>query len=268
MNGIVLLSLFLMTDATKLEINAPYQVDRSVKTGPSEIGFDFGTKKPDERHPLPRMTLFGTSGFGMAKFVEFRQSCLHLCAEDTPPTCHWVGIYKPTDNRRLGEILGGLVGETLPENKKLTSMPAEECNSGDNTWLHRDYQQPLTDELSLRWSAVAGEKDSFLESRDLGRNFYAPPIALSACKDVRTGVFVRVECGVAKLLYFGTRLLLSSFADYGDAAADVLGSFRVKDAEYFVVRVGLKAQKVVALLRHSGDKWELLIRPADYPLLC
>ncbi|WP_224371629.1 hypothetical protein [Hyalangium versicolor] len=75
-------------------------------------------------------------------------------------------------------------------------------------------------------------------------------------------------CPTASLFYAKQRLLFASFADYGEATTEWLAMLQVRGQELHLVRVGLKAQAVPGLLFRVGSRWRLLLRPADYSLLC
>jgi hypothetical protein len=42
----------------------------------------------------------------------------------------------------------------------------------------------------------------------------------------------------------------------------------MENQEFFVFRLGIKAEKTVALLTKEGGNWKLFTRPSDYPLIC
>lgn len=63
-------------------------------------------------------------------------------------------------------------------------------------------------------------------------------------------------------------LLIISPAEYSEAETEVIAAFEQGGSTIYVVKVGLKAQTVKALLVRTSDGWKVLIRPADYPLLC
>jgi hypothetical protein len=56
-------------------------------------------------------------------------------------------------------------------------------------------------------------------------------------------------------------------ADYNNAAETVAG-FESEGTTYRVVRLGLKAQKVIGLPAETENGWRAMIRPRDYSMLC
>lgn len=121
--------------------------------------------------------------------------------------------------------------------------------------------------LAYRWSPRSGG-GAVLEERQGGADFFAPPIRLEQCHQARQPPFTRLTCPAASLLYVNQRLLFASFDDYGVAATEWLTTLQAGEQEVHLVRVGLKSQVVPGLLFQDGGRWRLLIRPADYALLC
>jgi len=117
-----------------------------------------------------------------------------------------------------------------------------------------------------RWVPTE-DGDAVLARSDMGPDFYSPRIRLGDCRQQRQPPFTRLTCSGASLLYADQRLLVASFAEYGEAGTEWVATLKSGAEELHLVRVGLKAQAVIGLLFRDGDRWRLLIRPADYALL-
>jgi hypothetical protein len=121
-------------------------------------------------------------------------------------------------------------------------------------------------ETGYRWARFPD--GVYLTSPPIGRDFYAPPIALSGCATRAVLPFTVLVCGSAELLYEGRQGITASFADYGQASAMPIAHIQLDGRDAFLVRVGLKAEMVIALLLKENGKWRLTYREADYPLMC
>jgi hypothetical protein len=108
----------------------------------------------------------------------------------------------------------------------------------------------------------------FLTSQDMGRDFYGPPIELRSCAIRSVAPFTIVSCPTAELLYEGSRGVAVSFAITDGGAATLL-RLRLDGRETVVIRLGLKAAVVSALLiRGEGGLWQLRFRDLDCARLC
>jgi hypothetical protein len=121
-------------------------------------------------------------------------------------------------------------------------------------------------ETGYRWARFPD--GVYLTSPPIGRDFYAPPIALSSCATRAVLPFTVLVCGSTELLYEGRQGITASFADYGKASAMPIAHIQLDGRDAFLVRVGLKAEMVIALLLKESGKWRLTYREADYPLMC
>jgi hypothetical protein len=238
----------------------------------------FGAKAPEDvESRLGVMTLLGKKGTATARLQRVEPVCEDLCGER--PTCHTVGVY--TQEPGTGDVGQGLVALAGRVEGKL-SAPAPgrpDKSPSAKQWSSKEFQVPVEEStpvvplpeghlpLAYRWAPRA-DGSAVLEEREGGADFFAPPIQLTGCRQERQPPFTRITCPAASLLYAQQQLLFASFADYGAATTEWVATLRAGAQELHLVRVGLKTHAVIGLLFRDGGRWRLLIRPADYPLLC
>ncbi len=70
------------------------------------------------------------------------------------------------------------------------------------------------------------------------------------------------------MLYEGMRGIAASFADYSAQAAQPEIRFQLNGHDAVLMRFGLKAEIVIALLTKEHGRWRITFRSADYSLLC
>jgi hypothetical protein len=120
--------------------------------------------------------------------------------------------------------------------------------------------------LGYRWARFPD--GVYITREDYGRDFYAPPISLSECVARAVGTFTVLSCQGADLLYERMRGIAASFADYSDQAAQPEIRFQLDGGDAVLMRLGLYAEIVIALLTRENERWRITFRSADYPLLC
>jgi hypothetical protein len=234
-----------------------------------------GEKAPkDVKSTLGVMTLVGKKGLATARLQKVTRVCVNLC--DTP-VCHSVGVYKQEPGTAdAGEGLAALPGRvegTTSAPAPITPEPAPTAKQ----WTSKDYQTPVAERQpassdnpppqAFRWTPPQ-EGAAVLEEHEFGADFYAPPIQLAQCRQERQPPFTRLVCPSASLLYEKQQLLFTSVDDYGAPTTEWVATLHSGGQELYLVRVGLKGQAVTGLLFQDGGRWRLLIRPADYSLLC
>lgn len=222
------------------------------------------------------MTLVGKQGLATARLQRVESVCVNLC-ESERPTCHTVGVYtQEAGTGDVGEGLAALPGRLQGQLRAPVPTIREKAPTAKQ-WAAKEFQVPVEERtearseeippMAYRWS-VRSDTSAVLEERQGGADFFAPPIQLEQCLQERQPPFTRLVCPAASLLYAKQQLLFASFADYGNATTELLATLQVRGQELHLVRVGLKAQAVPGLLFRDGSRWRLLLRPADYALLC
>ncbi len=254
--------------------NAPYPLE-------GQEGRTFrvvlGEKAPkDARARLGVMTLLGKKGLATARLQRLESVCAELCASERP-TCHAVGLYaQEPGTGDVGEGLAALPGRITGRLSAPAPVELEPAPTAKQ-WASTAFQTPVDERLpaaserlpplAFRWTPRA-EGVAVLQERQLGADFYAPPIQLAECRQERQALFTRLVCPAASVLYAKGQLLFASFDDYGPPATEWLVTLQADGQQLYLVRLGLKAHAVPGLLFHDGARWRLLIRPADYPLMC
>ncbi|WP_163997618.1 hypothetical protein [Pyxidicoccus caerfyrddinensis] len=227
---------------------------------------------------LEVMTLLGKKGLAPARFQRVEAVCADLC-DSGRPTCHTVGVYtQEPGTADVGEGLAALAGRV--EGTLSTPPPGKpEKAPTAKQWAAKEFQVPVDEStpatslpegllpLAYRWVSH-GDASAVLEERQGGVGFFAPPFQLTDCRQEQQPPFTRLTCPGASLLYAKQQLLFASFAEYAEPTTAWVATLRSGVQEVHLVRVGLKAQAVPGLLFRDGGRWRLLIRPADYPLLC
>lgn len=236
----------------------------------------FGRNAPEAvESRLGVMTLLGKKGTATARLQRTERVCVDLC-ESGRPTCHTVGVYtQEPDTADIGEGLAALPGRL--QGKLSPPAPSEpEPRPTTKQWASKELQvpvheaTPLPEDLSpqaYRW-APRGDGSAVLDMRHGGGDSSEPSLQLADCRQERQPPFTRLACPAASFLYAKQQLLFASFDDYGSASTEWLATLQACGQELYLMRIGLKAQAVPGLLFRDGTRWRLLIRPADYPLLC
>lgn len=225
---------------------------------------------------LSVMTLVGKQGLATARLQRVESVCVDLCASERP-ACHTVGVYtQEAGTGDVGEGLAALPGR-IQGQLRAPAPPTREKAPTAKPWATKEFQVPVEERTealpegiaprAYRWS-VRSDTSAVLEERQGGADFFAPPVQFEQCRQERQPPFTRLVCPAASLLYAKQQLLFASFAEYGDATTELLATLQVNGQELHLVRVGLKAQAVPGLLYRDRSQWQLLLRPADYPLIC
>ncbi|MCP3136434.1 hypothetical protein [Pyxidicoccus xibeiensis] len=255
---------------------APYQLeDQRGRT----FRVILGEKAPkDVKTRLAVMTVLGKKGLAPALLKRTEPVCVQLTEER--PTCHTVGVYtQEPGTGDIGEGLTALAGRVQGQlSAPSPVVPMEPPSAG--RWSSASFEVPVEERTGphlipadvpprgYRW-APAGDGDAVLASSDLGPDFFSPRLRLSTCSQERQPPFTRLTCPIGgSLLYADTRLLVASFEDYASPATEWVATLRSGTEDLYLVRVGIKAQTLIGLLFRDGDRWRLLLRPADYAVLC
>jgi hypothetical protein len=224
------------------------------------------------------MTLLGKKGTATARFQRLERVCAEACAEERP-ICHSVGVYtQEPGTPDVGDGLAALAGRF--QGKLTLPAPAlPEPRPTGTQWASKDFQVPVDERTpteryleglppqAYRWT-YRPDGSVLLEERTGGTTFFSPPLTLADCRQERQPPFTRLTCPGASLLYANGQLLFVSFDNYSEATTEWLATFQTCGRELHLVRVGLKAHTVPGLLMRDGARWRLLLRPADYPLMC
>ncbi|QSQ20891.1 hypothetical protein JY651_37570 [Pyxidicoccus parkwayensis] len=234
-----------------------------------------GEKAPkDVKSRLGVMTLVGKKGLATARLQKVEPVCVKLCEDRV---CHAVGVYKQEPGTGdVGEGLAALPGRIEGKMLAPAAISPEPAPTA-RQWTSKEYQTPVVERQpastdnpppqSFRWMPRA-QGAAVLEEREFGADFYAPPIELAQCRQEQQSPFTRLVCPSASLLYAKQQLLITSVDDYGKPSTEWVATLQSGGQELYLVRVGLKGQVVTGLLFQEGGRWRLLVRPADYPLLC
>lgn len=238
---------------------APYQI---VASTPTQVRVDIGQDR-SRANALRRATVLTRSEAVPATLVRTRRICETLCGEDDGKECHYEAVLRPS--RAVREPIAVLAGRPLVSSMISLSFGPERPIGSESGWL--DAAPLTTDGGVYRWTRF---DDGVFLTFDGKREFFASGLSLASCTQHAVDVFTRLSCvnGEVQLLYEGARPIVRSSAEYGDAAADPLLRFRLGDKDAILIRLGLKAQMVVALLVKEDGKWRLDVRSADYALLC
>ena len=252
----------LQTTETRPAVDGPYRI---VSSSGREVRVDIGALRERGRS-LQRATVLTPGGPVDAALVRTERVCEWLCGkgEEDGRECHFESLLRaPRPLERPLAVLAGRPSVVLGA----PFQPGPEQPAGDaEGWIART---PAKTALArdLRW--VRFPDGVYLALDSSGRDFYAPPIALTSCRQRAMAPFTVLRCGeLAELLYEGARLAVASVADYSEASAEPLIRLRIGDDEAFLLRLGLKGQVVPALLMRAPDGWRLQVRPADYALMC
>lgn len=243
-----------------------------------------GAKAPEDvQARLGVMTLLGKKGMATARLQRVEAVCVDLC-EAARPTCHSVGVY--TQEPGTGNVGEGLVALPGRVQGKLAppspTGPTKRPLAGH--WVSNELQVPVDEQAgdaapsdglprrAYRWTRHADGR-VVPESRTgpegpLHSDYTLGDFELASCRQEQQPPFTRLTCPGASFLYAKPRLLVASFDDYGQAATEWVATLRTGGQELYLIRVGLKAQAVIGLLFQDEGRWRLLIRPADYSLLC
>ncbi len=241
----------------------PFRVVAAART---EVRVDIGAER-QAATSLRRATVLTRTAAYRATLVRTERVCETLCPddddEDGGKECHFEAVLRsaaPVDNAVA--VLAGSpdvraiatvsVGKALPLGEPDRWIEAEPIKEGGGTF---------------RWMRFPD--GVFLTLDEYGRDHYAPPIDLAECVLRPAAPFTIVSCPTAEVLYDGSRGLIVSLSDYGEATVEPLIRFRLDGREAVVFRLGLKAAVATALFVRGADGlWRLRFRGFDYALLC
>lgn len=258
-----LASLLVAQPGVSTELDAPFRI---VESSGRLVRVDLGADRSRAKQ-VRRATVLTPAGAVSAVLVRTERVCQWLCSEGDPETraCHFEAVLSATT--RLEQPLAVLGGGQLVE--RVQSIASQEGRpiEAAESWTASNPGPSLTGE-TLRWVRSGG--GVFLSA---GNEPPGPDLethaALRNCSQRDMAPFTVLRCGDdAELLYDGRRLIIASFAEYGDSAASPELRLRVGGAEAVLIRLGRKAETIPALLVRSADGWRLKYREADYALLC
>jgi hypothetical protein len=238
---------------------APYQILASTRT---QVQVDIGQDR-QRANALQSATVITPSGAVPATLIRTRRICEALCGDEDDKECHYEAVLRTS--RPVTEPIAVLAGLPLVSQIARVAQGSEQPIGSEETWINA---APLArDGGAYRWKRF---DDGVFLTFEMNRHFYAPAVNLASCTQHPVDVFTRVSCqdNQVQLLYERARAIVHSFADYGEAAAHPLLRLRLGDTEAILIRLGLKAEVVVALLVKEDGQWRLKVRSADYALLC
>jgi hypothetical protein len=241
-------------DEREPSADAPYQIARSTR---NEVRVDIGRLKGRSRR-LRVATVLTPAGPVLASFVRTRRVCADM-GEDL--VCHYEAVLRAS--RPMTKPIAVLAGRrAVSETSRLRLGPEQPIGNAD-PWLDAGIS---VSGGTYQWKR---SPDGVFLTFNGDREFYSPSINLASCTQSRVDIFTVVTCGnESQLLYQGRHGILTSFAEYAEAAAQPLLRFRLGGKEALLIRIGLKGQVVIGMFVKEHDHWRLEIRGADYALLC
>jgi hypothetical protein len=249
----------LPNDETPLD--APFTV---VAESGRQVRVDIGTDRRRARL-LRRAVLLTRSGPVPAMLVRAARTCTWVCGERDQDNrvCHYEAVLRAAAPFR--DVIAVLPGR--PDVRNIAPLVAD----GDRTLVSPDEwidARPIAfNGARLSWKRLPD--GVFLTSDDMGRDVYAPSIDLADCVRRTVAPFTVLVCRGAELLYEGTRGIVASFADYSKDTVEPEIRFQLDGREAVLIRLGLKAEVVAALLvRQPDGTWRIAFREVDYPLMC
>lgn len=255
--GVGLFALVAISSAAAPDSIA-YQPFRVVAVFGTTVRVDIGART-ERAGSLRRATVLTPSGAVAASFVRTVRVCERLCGTDERKECHYEVLLR--SSAPVHDAVAVLSG--APEIREITAIHqgADEPVNHESRWTAADPIQ------GFQWTRFPD--GVFLTSPQMGRDFYSPSIALAKCAIRHAEPFTILSCPSAKLLYEGSRGIVVSFADYGEAAVEPLLRFQLAGHDAVVIRLGLKAAVTPALLMRGDDGlWRVSFREFDYALLC
>ncbi|NMO14533.1 hypothetical protein HPC49_02135 [Pyxidicoccus fallax] len=254
---------------------APYQLeDQRGRTFRVVFGGNKAPKNVESR--LGIVTLVGKKGLATARLQRVEKVCTPVC---DAPECHSVGVYtQEPGTKDVGEGLVALPGRIRGQMDTPAPVTPAKPPSVEQ-WSSREFQVPVDERTggillpegvppaAFRWTSHA-QGGAQLQRQQGGVDFFTPPIQLAECQQEQQPPFTRLTCPAASLLYEKQQLLFASFDEYGVATTEWVATLQAGGQTLYLVRVGLKTQAVIGLLFHEGGRWRLLVRQADYSLIC
>jgi hypothetical protein len=242
--------------------DAPFEV---VAFSSTHVRVDIGADR-SRAQLLRRATILTAAGPVPATLVRARKTCVWLCGEGEEDSreCHYEAILRASAlAARPLAVLAGTQAVT-----SVSAIPAspERTIESEQRWL--DATPFGSDPEGYRWRRFP---DGVFMARPgaLGRDFYAPPIALGHCTQHAIGPFTLLTCGGdAEFLYDGSLAIAFSLGEYTTARARPTLRFTLNGTDAVLMRLGIKGQEIAALLIRDGSRWRLAGRAADYALLC
>ncbi len=254
---ILLIALLALGQNEAPSPDAPFTV---IAASGREVRVDIGADATRARL-LRRATVLTASSAVRATFSRSERKCEWMGPEDdeTNGVCHFEAVLRASS--AVNGAVGVLPGSPDVRDVRAVESGAEQPIGAPGEWVNAGAVG------RYRWAQFPD--GVFLASDDMGRDFFAPPIALAGCARRAAAPFTILVCQAAELLYEGTRGIAASFADYSEASVQPRVRFRLDGRDAVLIRLGLKAEVVAALLVKQPDgSWRLSFRRADYALLC
>src|SRR3954451_15081478 len=260
MSLVLLVALLALGQVDDQAADAPFTVVATrVTASYSDVTVSLGVERSRAR--LLRTALIVTkSGAVPATLVRTRRVCEDLCPgdDDKGRVCHFEAVLRTS--RPVQGVVAVLPGKPDVRNVTALTPGPDEKIARPADWIDAEPPQ------GYRWTRFPD--GVYLTREDLGRDFYAPPISLSACVARAVDTFTVLSCQGADLLYERMRGIAASFADYSSQAAQPEIRFQLNGRDAVLMRFGLKDEIVVALLTKENGRWRITFRSADYSLLC
>ncbi len=268
----ILLCTLLTLIATGQAADTPLPKDETPSDAPftviaesgRQVRVDIGTDRGRARL-LRRAVVLTRSGAVRATFVRAERRCTWICSEDdeNDRVCHYEAVLRASAPFR--DAIAVFPGSPDVRHVAPLVAGADQHVVGPEEWIGAKRIGSGT--IGYRWARFPD--GVFLASDDVGRDGYAPPINLADCVRRTVAPFTVLVCRGAELLYEGTRGIVASFADYSDDTVEPEIRFQLDGREAVLIRLGLKAEVVAALLvRQEDGTWRIAFREVDYPLMC
>jgi hypothetical protein len=256
--------VLLLCAADRAAAASPTEPFTVVRSSGAYVRVDIGSTRVPGR--LLRLATVLTADEAVPAVLDrIERVCTTLCGDDGEETCHYEAIVRAT--RPVEGPVAVLSGRPRVSDVATLASGPERPIDADADWLA--VTQSGQAELGASYGWRRYPDGIYYAFGSAGRDGYAPGIALSSCTQRSVGPLTSLVCGdTATFLYDGRRPVASSFADYGESTIAPQIRFRLDGADAVIIRYGLKAHVVAALLLKTAGTWRILFRAADYDLLC
>jgi hypothetical protein len=260
---ILVLGFLAIAQGPEQPADAPFTIvaTRAMQSG-GEVVVSLGADR-SRASLVGRATVVTDSGAVPATLVRTRRVCVDVCpGAKNGRVCHFEAVLRTAQT--VPTALGVLPGRAEVRNVRALRAGADEMITRPDQWLDAD---PVGEgDSRLKWTRFPD--GVYLTLGSFERDFYAPPVALDACRKRAVPPFTVLACEGAELLYDGSRAVAVSFAEYSEQAAQPQAMFQLDGRDAVLMRFGLKGEVVVALLVKENGQWRMTFRSADHPLIC